>query len=485
MPPCRRDRWSSLPGVTVPLRHDPDGYWIAEAGPGPVLPPLKGDIEVDVVIVGGGFTGLWSAWHILGNDPDARVAIIESDRVGHGPSGRNGGFVDALWISFERLVEEYGSEPATEVARASGESVEQIGQFAESEGVDCWFGKAGYLNVSTSPAQDFSWRPNRDAMERAGFEDLPRELDRIEVSAICESPAFREGILYREAATVQPARLAFGLRDRVAERGALIFEQSPVRRIEDGPGGVTVHCPTGSVRAGRLVLAAGAALAGSGSPLAGRVTLASSHMVISEPVPDLLDGIGWTGGQAISDCRSLLNYFRTTPDGRIAFGWGGGRIAAGGRRRGTAEVDPSVIAQVVENAISYFPGLSGRRFDHAWGGPIDASATHLPQVAAMPSGRTFAAVGYTGNGVGPSQMVGRVLASLALGLDDRYSNLALVRPASAMTRVPPEPFRWAGGAVIRSAIERREAAEMEGRRPNPVASAISDIPSLIGFHIGR
>lgn len=471
--------------MTEPLRHDPHGFWIAEAGAGPALPSLRRDLEADVVIVGGGFTGLWTAWHVLGADPDARVVILESDRFGHGPSGRNGGFADALWVSFERLVEEYGAGPATEVARASGESVEQIGAFAESEGVDCWYRKSGYLNVSTSPAQDDSWRPNIEAMRAVGFEDLPRELDREQVASICASPAFREGVFYREAATVQPARLAFGLRDRVAGRGALMFEHSPVRRVDDGPGGVTVFTPTGSVRTRRLVLAAGAALAGLGSPLTDRVTLASSHMVISEPVPELLDEIGWTGGQAISDCRSLLNYFRTTPDGRIAFGWGGGRIAAGGRRRGTAEVDATVIEQVIGNAISYFPALAGKGFDYAWGGPIDASATHLPQIAVMPSGRTVAAVGYTGNGVGPSQMIGRSLASLTLGLDDRYSKLALVRPVSAMTRVPPEPFRWLGGAVIRGAIERREAAELDGRRPGPVVSAISDIPRLIGFHIGR
>jgi glycine/D-amino acid oxidase-like deaminating enzyme len=471
--------------VNGTVSHDAQGFWIREAGAGPPLTRLESDIDADVVIVGGGFTGLWSAWHILGADPEARVVILESDRIGHGPSGRNGGFTDALWVSFERLVEEYGLGPATEVARASGESVHQIGEFAESEGVECWYTRSGYLNVSTSQAQDFSWRPNVAAMEAAGFEDLPIELDRAGVDAICESPRFREGIFYREAATVQPARLAFGLRDRVGARGARMFENSPVRRIDDGRDGVTVFTPTGSVRADRLVLAAGAALAGIGSPLTDRVTLASSHMVISEPVPELLDEIGWTGGQAISDCRSLLNYFRTTPDGRIAFGWGGGRIAAGGRRRGTAEVDPAVIGQVIENALSYFPGLAGRKFEHAWGGPIDASATHLPQIAVMPTGRTFAAVGYTGNGVGPSQMIGRSLASLALGLDDRYSRLALIRPASSMTRVPPEPFRWIGGAVIRAAIERRETAEMDGLRPGPIVSAVSDIPRLIGFHIGR
>ena len=465
--------------------HDAHGYWIAEAGAPEPLERLRHDIEADVVVVGGGFTGMWTAWNLLRAEPGATVVLLESDRFGFGPSGRNGGFCDAMWVSFARLVERFGVEAAIEVGRAADESVAQIGQFAEQQGVDCWFTKAGYLNVSTAPAQDGSWDENYEAMVEAGFDDLPVQLDPAGVAGICRSPAFRDGLFYREAATVQPARLAFGLREALLEAGALMFERSAVRAVEDGRGGAIALTELGSVRADTVILAGGATMAGTGWPFADRVTMASSHMVITEPVPDLVEEIGWTGGEAISDCRSLLNYFRTTPDGRIAFGWGGGRIAAGGRRRGTAEVDPEVTRRVIENAISYFPGLEGRRFEHAWGGPIDASASHLPHVVRFPSGRAFGAVGYTGNGVGPTQLAGRCLASLARGVDDRYSNLPLIEPVSALTRVPPEPFRWAGGAVIRAAIDNREAAEMAGVHPDPLSSGISRIPGLIGFHIGR
>ncbi|MGK2932979.1 MAG: FAD-dependent oxidoreductase, partial [Solirubrobacterales bacterium] len=201
--------------------------------------------------------------------------------------------------------------------------------------------------------------------------------------------------------------------------------------------------------------------------------------------PELIEEIGWTGGEAISDCRALLTYFRTTPDGRIAFGWGGGRIAAAGRRRGRAELDAEVVEQVGRNLLEYFPGLAGRELEYAWGGPIDASATHLPHAVRLPSGRAFAAFGYTGNGVGPSQMIGRCLASDVLEIDDRYSSLAILEPASALTKVPPEPFRWLGGTVIRGAIGRKEAAEAEGRRPGTIDSVIANVPRLIGFHIGR
>lgn len=465
--------------------HEPYGYWIHEAGSPSPAPVLEGEHRFDALIVGGGFTGMWTAWHLTEADPDLRVGLVEADRIGHGPSGRNGGFADAMWISFASLVKRYGPGPALDLARAAERSVEQIGEFCDQQGVDAWFRRAGYLNVSTAPAQDGSWSENLAAMRQAGVVDEAVELTTEEVRGICASPAFRGGVHYRSAATVQPARLAFGLRAALLGRGVFLFEESPVRGIEDGPAGIVATTPRGRITADRLVLANGPALAGRGSPLRQNVTLASSHMVITEPVPDVLNEIGWTGGEAISDCRSLLTYFRTTPDGRIAFGWGGGRIAAGGRRHGRAEVDDRVVEGVIAGLRRYFPGLADKRLEYAWGGPIDASATHLPHVVALPSGRAFAAFGYTGNGVGPTQMVGRTMASLVLDRRDGYGTLPFVEPPSALTRVPPEPFRWVGGTLIREAIGRKEEAELNERRPDPASSLVAKIPKLIGFHIGR
>ncbi|MBK5231459.1 MAG: FAD-dependent oxidoreductase [Thermoleophilia bacterium] len=467
------------------MLHTAHGYWIAEAGPPDVLPPLDDDIETDVLVVGGGFTGMWSAWHLKQLDPGCRVTLVDSDRIVHGPSGRNGGFVDSMWVSFSRLEERYGTAAAIEIAEASEDSVKQIGEFCEEQDVDAWFRHQGYLNVSTTSAQDGAWKRNLDAMTRAGVAHEAEVLGPEAVADVCRSPRFRGGIKYGAAATVQPARLGFGIRRALEGAGVVLHENCPVISVDDGPSGVLAKTANGSVRAERVILAIGPSLAGYGSPIRQSTTVASSHMVITEPVPELIEEIGWTGGEAISDCRALLTYFRTTPDGRIAFGWGGGRIAAAGRRHGRAELDPEVVGQVGRNLLEYFPGLAGRQLEYAWGGPIDASATHLPHAVALPSGRAFAAFGYTGNGVGPSQMIGRCLAAQALGREDRYSSLALVEPASALTRVPPEPFRWLGGTVIREAIGRKESAEAEGRRPGPVTSLIAAIPGLIGFHIGR
>ncbi len=467
------------------MRHNPHGYWISEIGAPVAQPSLDHHEEFDVLIVGGGFTGMWTAMHLNLADRDLKVAIVDSDLLGHGPSGRNGGFVDSMWVSFARLQERFGTAAALEIAALAEESVDQVGEFCERNGIDAWYRKAGYLNVSTAPAQDESWHKNVSAMEAAGVSDDATILDPQGVGAICRSARFRGGVLYDSAATVQPARLAFGIRRLLIEAGVGVFENSPVLSLEDGPGGIKARTADGRISAEKLVLASGPSLAGRGSPFRHNVTIASSHMVITEPVPEVIEEIGWAGGEAISDCRALLTYFRTTPDGRIAFGWGGGRIAAGGRRRGRAEVDANIVRQVGEGLRRYFPQLGGTRLEHAWGGPIDASASHLPHVVALESGRSFSAMGYTGNGVGPSQMVGRMLASCVLERSDRYSSSALVEPAAALTRLPPEPFRWIGGTVIRQAIGRKEDAELAGTTPGLLTRIVAGIPRIIGFHIGR
>jgi len=466
------------------MQHTRLGYWIEEAGKPEPRGPLGGRVEADILVVGGGYTGMWSAWYAKQLEPEARVALLEAEPVcGRGPSGRNGGFCNAMWFSLASMRERWGDVPALQVAQAAEQAVARIGAFCEEHGVDAWFQPAGYVQVSTTPAHDESWGRALQACRELGVPEMLRPLSEAEVAERCKSPAFRGGAVSPTSATVQPARLALGLREQLLAAGVEIYESSPVTAFRESGDGVEAETASGRVRAQRGVLAIGSAAKGRRGPLRSRLTVASSHIVLTEPVPDVLEEIGWTNGDCITDSRSLLHYFRTTRDGRIAFGWGGGRIAMGARTKGRAEVDAEVVAAATEHLYDYFPTLRGRRITHAWGGPIDASPTHLPAVTTLPGARAWVAAGYTGNGVGPSNMVGRTLASLALGRADEDTQLAFIDTGSP--RLPPEPFHWLGGEAIRLALLKKEEAEMDERQPGRLASAVAKVPELIGFHIGR
>jgi glycine/D-amino acid oxidase-like deaminating enzyme len=463
------------------------------------MPELVGDVSADVLVIGGGYTGMWAAWQVKQLEPEASVILLESEVCGFGPSGRNGGFCNVMWFSLPNMRQRWGDVEGLAVARASRDAIAGIESFCREQEVDAWFRRGGYLQVSTAPAHDGIWDEVVAVSPELGEGDAVRTLSPSEVAGRCASPAFRAGAFYPDAATVQPARLALGLRQRLLTAGVEIHEHSPVRRLtadcsfvppigdktlqHRAGGGIVAKTEGGTVRAGSAVVAIGGAAKAPGAPLRNALTVTSSHIVLTEPVPDLLEEIGWTGGECITDSRALIDYFRTTPDGRIAFGWGGGRIEMGARLRGRAELDFDVVAAAADRLREYFPALAGRRITHAWGGPVDASPTHLPIIVPLPGGNAFAAAGYTGNGVGPSHMVGQTLASLALDRRDEASNLPFVDPGPR--HVPPEPFHWLGGETIRRALVSKENAELSGRRPHPASILLTKVPKLIGFHIGR
>lgn len=466
------------------MEHDAHGFWLREAAPGPALPAAHGRIDADVLVVGGGYTGLWTAWEISRSEPGARVVVLEAGRCGHGPSGRNGGFANEMWFSLPTLRDRYGPQRALEVARASQRAVEQIGEFCAEQEVDAWYRRGGYLQLSAAPAQDGVWSEAVALCAELGEPGVARELTPEQVAARCRSPRFRGGAYYPGAATVQPARLVLGLRDRVAAQPEVrVFEGSRLTRLRAGGWGCMAETADATVRAGACVLAIGPAANGSGSPLRRRLTVTSSHMAITEPVPDVLEEAGWDGGECITDSRAMIHYLRTTPDGRIAFGWGGGRIACGARLGGLTERDPEVVEQVVADLRSFFPGLEGRRIEHAWGGPIDVSPTHLPVAMRVGSDRVYGAFGFTGNGVGPSRMFGGILASLALDRRDERSRLALVE--TKPPKVPGGFAGWLGGNVIRAGLLAKEAAEEEERIASALHRGLAGIPERIGIHVGR
>lgn len=465
------------------MKHTARGWWLEEAGGVEPVAGLSGDVACDVVIVGGGFTGMWTALAVKNAAPDADVVLIEAGLCGHGPSGRNGGFINGLWFSLGLMTDRFGADAAVAVARAADEPVTGIGEWLRERDVDAWYRHDGYLQVSTTPAHDDRPRLVAERLAELGHPGHANVYDEAEVEAVCSSPVFRGGVFYPEAATVHPGRLAMALRAAVIEAGVRVYENSPMTGWKENKeaGRVRVESTLGSVDAGQAVISSGLASAKL-RPLRNRLTGASSHIVVTEPVPDVLEKVGWEGGTAITASKVLIDYFRTTPDGRIVFGWGGGEVTHGSKTGGRAEIDADVATSVRRHLLRVFPLLEGRKIEHAWGGPIDVSPMHLPQIVSIGS-QTRAAFGYTGNGVGPSRMIGGILADLALEKTTERTRLALVDPEPS--RVPPEPFRHIGGSIIRRALIRREQLEEEGRRPGPLTRAITTIPEKLGIHLVR
>ena len=459
------------------MRHTRTGWWLEEAGDVTPRPPLEGDARADVVVVGGGYLGLWTAWQLRELEPDLDVLVLEAGVCGHGPSGRNGGFCETLWGDAPLLREKAGDAAALAVCRASEDAVRGVGAWCEANDVDAWFREAPMLRVATTESQVGSWDDTVRAAAALGAPEEVVSVSADDVRARCASPLFLGGELYRLNATVQPARLALGLRSRVLERGIRVHERTEVTRLaRDG----SVETRTGRVRAGSAVLAVNSAAARfPGYRLS--LALASSHIVLTEPIPDVLDELGWTGGEAIVDSRTLVHYMRTTRDGRIAFGWGGGAMGFAGRVSDRMELDRGVIASARKSLTRFFPQTRGREVTHAWGGPIDVSPTHLPIFGSR--GRVHHGFGFTGNGVGPTYLGGEILARLALDRRDARTRLAIVEPGRKL--FPPEPFRYAGGALIRRALIAKDAAEDDGREPSAPTRLVASLPRRLGLRLPR
>ena len=459
------------------MRHTRTGWWLEEAGGVTPTAPLEGDGRADVVVVGGGYLGLWTAWQLKELEPELDVLVLEAAVCGHGPSGRNGGFCETLWGDAATLREQAGDAAAVAACQASEDAVRGIGAWCEANGVDAWFREAPMLRVATTESQLGSWDESVRVAAELGAPDEIVAVSAEDVRARCASRLFLGGALHRLNATVHPARLGLGLRAKLLERGVRIHERTEVTRL-DRDGGVETR--TGRVHAGSVVLAVNTAAARfPGYRLS--LAVASSHIVLTEPVPDALEELGWTGGEAIVDSRTLVHYTRTTRDGRIVFGWGGGAMGVGGRASSRLELDRDVVAETREALGRFFPQTRGREVTHAWGGPIDVSPSHLPIFGSR--GRVHHGFGFTGNGVGPSYLGGEILARLALDRRDERTRLALVDPPRKL--FPPEPFRYAGGALIRRALVAKDAAEDEGREPNAPTRLVASLPRRLGLHLPR
>lgn len=422
---------------------------------------LNKNIEADIVIVGGGFVGLWTAITIKEQAPDVKVAVIEQDVCGGGASGRNGGFVMSWWPKISSLQSFCTKEEALFLAKSAENSIYELGDFCRTNSIDAHFTQKGWIWTATTEAHINSWATTIAACKKLGVQPF-EALSREDVMRRTGSSVHLAGIYEKSNATVQPALLVRGMRSVALAKGVHIFEKSAVTNIEPGPI-VKVETASGHIKTKQVVLAtnAWATCIGQISKL---IVPVNSSVVVTSSISAQLEKNGWTGGESITDSQLLVNYYRTTRDSRIAFGKGTGAINFGSKINDVFSYDAESIELTKKDFRNNYPDLKDVKIEDSWSGPVDRSYDSLPIFGQLNGhDNIHYGVGWSGNGVGVSRLGGRILAGLALNSNDKWSNCALVN--REVRKFPPEPFRYVGGNLVRNAVIRKEAKEMKGEKP--------------------
>ncbi|SCG41336.1 NAD(P)/FAD-dependent oxidoreductase [Micromonospora inositola] len=452
------------------MRYQELSYWLSSVDePLTPRPAVPGDTDADVVIVGAGYTGLWTAYYLAEADPTLRITVLEKEIAGYGASGRNGGWCSALFpTSLPALARRHGRDRALAMQRAMQETVREVGRVVAAEGIDCDWRPGGTVVLARSAAQ---LGRARAAVEEAREYGLSEEdlvlLDAAEATARCAADGVRGGTYTPHCAAVHPARLVRGLARAVERRGVTIFERTPVTAVRAGAA-VT---PAGVVRAPVVVRAT----EGFTPALPGqRRTVAPvySLMVATEPLPEeTWARIGLAERETFSDYRHVIIYGQRTADGRLAFGGRGAPYHFGSRTAPGFDREPRVFAALRRVLGELFPALGPEvPVTHTWGGPLGVARDWAASVGLDRNGLAWAG-GYVGDGVGTSNLAGRTLADLIRGAESELTTLPWVNHRSP--RWEPEPLRWlAVNAGLRLMFSADEA-ELRTNRPSRRAAAFS------------
>jgi glycine/D-amino acid oxidase-like deaminating enzyme len=447
-------------------------FWLQDAGADLATVPLQGTAQAEVAIVGGGFTGLWTALRIKEQAPETRVVILEADLCGSGASGRNGGQAHTWFAELDLLGAVTGGDEARQLCAATADAIAELEQLQRSGAIDMDLRLDGWLWTASSKAQEGAWDKAvklTETVEPGRF----RLLGADEIERRTGSRVSYAGVVEEKAGTVHPAKLALGLRKLALARGVVIHERSPVLEIVPGRR-CTLRTAQGAVHAEKVVLAANAWL--SCIPELSRyLYVVGSQVIATPPIPDLLDRIGWRDGASICDSQAQVLYYQRTPAGRVIFGRGSGELAYGAQIGAGFNRSPQRGRGNVRELHRVYPMLAAVTAEYDWSGPIDCTAEHIPVFDRLPGHpNIFFGMGYNGTGIAQTPVGGRILASLVLERDDRWSRSGLVGLARR-TALPPEPFRYLGGKLVRAAIRRRNAAEIGNRQADALTRYLSGL----------
>ncbi len=419
------------------------------------LPPLSEDLAFDVCIVGGGYLGLWTAIRLRQTEPELSVCIIESDICGGGASGRNSGMALAYWPKIEALTALCGEEEALRLCDESQSAISSIDTFCKEKGIDIEFANVGWLWGSTCARHDGRWQPIVEALARHGRQPFA-DINPPDVKNLVNATGIRCGVLDPSAATIQPAKLARGLRKVALDAGVRIFERTPMTRLQRNKTPV-VETSGGSITAGKIVIAMNA-WSTQLRELARGIFVITSDDIISNPMPEQLDRAGWTNGPIITNSNTFVAGYRPTRDGRVVAGITGGAIPFGALRSERYE-GPTPRANEIRAAFKTgFAGLIEMDAQGSWRGPIDRTRSGIPVFGRFRSHPNIVyGYGFSGNGIVGCYLGSEIVRSLVLERDDTWTRSGLVRSVDQW--MPFEPVRYFGAHMVRNAVRRQDACD--------------------------
>jgi glycine/D-amino acid oxidase-like deaminating enzyme len=468
------------------VRHDPSvtdraatneparSLWSATADQPRRRDPLASDLDVDVVIVGAGYTGLWTAYYLRRANPNVRIAVIEKAHAGFGASGRNGGWCSAIFpVGPRKLAQLHGPERATALRLAMQDAVDEVGAVAVAEGMQIDFAKGGCVTLVRNTAQLARARADVESARGYGIgeHDL-RLLSREDARCITGAQGVLGALYTPHCAALHPGRLVRQLAERVERAGVAIYEQTAARSIAPG----VVVTDRGRIQA-ELIVRATEGYTARLPGLRRSLLPIYSLMVATEPLPEAAwDEIGLRGRETFTDHRHLRIYGQRTADGRLAFGGRGAPYHFGSAIRPAFDTDTGIHAGLEGLLAELYPVVAGHAITHAWGGPLAIARDWHPSVGLDRATGIAWAGGYVGDGVATANLAGRTLSDLILGRNSDLTALPWVNHHSR--RWEPEPLRWLG---VNAGLQLVATADREEARSGKPARRATTVARLLGY----
>jgi glycine/D-amino acid oxidase-like deaminating enzyme len=437
-------------------------WWHSIGGPPPPRAPLPGPLEVDVAIVGAGYTGLWSAYYLKRADPSLRIVVLEREVAGFGASGRNGGWVSGFFSGPARVYARQGGPNGyAALQRAMFQTVDEIARVLTEHGIDADFVKSGHIAVALGQAQKDHLRGELDGAREHGLEERDlRELSskalqsRIRIAGACGAT------FSPHLARVHPAKLLSGLAATVEGLGVEIYESTPVSEIRPHEA----LTPMGTVRA-RWVIRATEGYTANLRGLKRALVPMNSSMIVTEPLAAAVwEEIGWSENEVLSDAAHVYAYLQRTADGRIAIGGRGVPYRFGSRTDGTGETAAATVESLRAKLHAMFPAAAGVELEHAWSGVLGVPRDWCMSVNVDRANGVASAGGYVGEGVASANLAGRTLRDVILDEQTELTSLAWVGRRTRSWE--PEPLRWAAIRSVYALYRHADRVERRTRRPS-------------------